>query len=50
MDCPKCRSEMAYSALSHGFLCLESDCSFELEMDPREAQLAMEPVGDLIYA
>jgi hypothetical protein len=50
MDCPTCSSEMAYSVLSHGFVCMESDCGFELEMDPAEAQLAMEPVGELTYA
>jgi hypothetical protein len=29
---------MAYSALSHTFICTESDCEFELEVDPAEAQ------------
>jgi hypothetical protein len=27
---------MAYSVLSHGFVCLEENCGFELEMDREE--------------
>ena len=39
MICPLCaRDEMAYSALSHTFICIDSDCEFELEVDPAEAQ------------
>ena len=28
---------MAYSVLSHGFVCLDEKCGFELEMDMNEA-------------
>ena len=36
MTCPLCagKNEMAYSALSNGFVCLEANCGFELEMEP----------------
>ncbi|HEX5000261.1 MAG TPA: hypothetical protein VFY29_18715 [Terriglobia bacterium] len=45
MICPLCASheEMAYSALSHAFICVDTDCEFELEMDPLEAQELLEP-------
>jgi hypothetical protein len=50
MTCPSCRSEneMAYSALSHGFICLDSTCGFELEMEPVQAQLVLEPEEELV--
>ena len=50
MTCPVCGStnEMAYSALFHGFTCLESDCGFELEMDPVQAQHVLEPEEELV--
>lgn len=35
MICPACNSEneMAYSILIHGFVCMESKCGLELEME-----------------
>jgi hypothetical protein len=50
MTCPSCRSdnEMAYSALSHGFICLDSACGFELEMEPVQAQQVLEPEEELV--
>ena len=50
MTCPSCRSghEMAYSALCHGFVCLESECGFELEMEPVQAQEVLEPEAELV--
>jgi hypothetical protein len=50
MMCPSCRSEneMAYSALSHGFVCLESECGFEVEMDPDSAQQVLAPEEELV--
>jgi hypothetical protein len=50
MTCPACRgeNEMAYSVLSHGFVCLEQECGFELEMDPSEAQLVLELEEELV--
>jgi hypothetical protein len=39
---------MAYSVLSHAFVCLEPECGFELEMEPVEVQMIMEP--ELVYA
>ena len=50
MTCPACRSgnEMAYSTLSHSFICLEHACGFELEMEPLEAQQVLEPEEELV--
>jgi hypothetical protein len=50
MICPACTSEteMAYSSLSHSFVCLETVCGFELEMEPIEAQLVLEPEEELV--
>ena len=45
MICPMCNSgsEMAYSVISNGFICLASGCGFELEMEPVQAQQVLEP-------
>lgn len=50
MTCPACtcENEMAYSVLSNGFVCLEPRCGFELEMDPDQAHLALEPEEQLV--
>ena len=50
MTCPVCRSanEMAYSTLCHSFICLESVCGFELEMEPLEAQQVLEPEEEFV--
>jgi hypothetical protein len=50
MICPTCRSEneMAYSALSNGFVCLETACGFELEMEPIQAQEVLETQEELV--
>ena len=50
MTCPGCSSEneMAYSALSNAFVCLEPNCGFELEMEPAQAQLLLEPEEELV--
>jgi len=50
MTCPACtrESEMAYSSLSHSFVCLESLCGFEVEMDPVEAEQVLEPEEELV--
>jgi hypothetical protein len=50
MTCPGCRNEneMAYSILSNSFVCLESECGFELEMEPVEAQLVLEREKELV--
>jgi hypothetical protein len=52
MICPGCGTEnaMAYSTLSNGLICLEKDCSFEIEMPIDEAQEVMEMTPELIYA
>jgi hypothetical protein len=52
MICPSCRSnnEMAYSVLSHGFVCLEKECGFELEIDPEEADVILASAPDLVCA
>jgi hypothetical protein len=50
MICPNCRSEneMAYSVLSQGMVCLDSDCGFEVEMEAAEAQEILETVEELV--
>jgi hypothetical protein len=52
MICPVCAShdEMAYSALSHSFICIDADCEFELEVDPAEAQEFLDPVAEEVIA
>ena len=39
---------MAYSMLSNGLICLEKDCSFEIEMPIEEAQEVMEMTPELV--
>jgi hypothetical protein len=43
---------MVFSILSHGFLCQEGDCGFEIEMDWEElaAVLDLQPVEELVFA
>ena len=50
MICPICTSEneMAYSALSNGFVCLETNCGFELEMEPALAKQVLETEEELV--
>jgi hypothetical protein len=50
MICPGCRteSEMAYSVLSHGLVCLEPECGFELEMNSDEAHEILETEEELV--
>ena len=50
MTCPRCSSEneMAHSVLSNGFVCLEPECGFELEMEPADAHLVLEPNEELV--
>jgi hypothetical protein len=51
MICPNCRSEneMAYSVLSHGMVCLDSECGFEVEMEPSDAEEILESVEELVF-
>jgi hypothetical protein len=39
---------MAYSALAHGFLCLETDCGIELDLDPMDVEEILQPAGELV--
>lgn len=50
MTCPACSSEkeMAYSILSNGFICLEAECGFEVEMEPVQALQVLEPEEELV--
>jgi len=50
MTCPRCtgENEMAYSVLSNGFVCLETNCGFELEMEPVQAQQILELEEELV--
>jgi hypothetical protein len=50
MICPTCgtENEMAYSTLSYSLVCLAPACGFELEMDPDEAKLVLEPQEELV--
>ena len=51
MICPNCRSdsEMAYSVLSQGMVCLDTDCGFEVEMEPAQAREILETVEELVF-
>jgi hypothetical protein len=50
MTCPGCgnENEMAYSVLSHGFVCLRANCGFELEFDALEAHQVLETEEELV--
>jgi len=50
MTCPGCKTqnEMAYSALSNSFICLEPNCGFELEMEPAQAMQVLELEEELV--
>ena len=50
MTCPGCKNEneMAYSILSNGFICLEPNCGFELEMEPAQAMQVLELEEELV--
>jgi len=50
MICPGCNNEneMAYSVLSNSLTCLQSDCGFELEMNPVEAHQILETEEELV--
>jgi hypothetical protein len=50
MVCPACGTEnaMAYSILSNGLICLEKDCSFEIEMPIEEAMDVIEMTPDVV--
>ena len=50
MICPACgsESEMAYSVVSNGLICLESNCGFELELDPPQAHDMLETQEELV--
>jgi len=50
MICPNCRSEneMAYSVLSSGMVCLDSECGFEVEMEPADAEEILESAEELV--
>jgi hypothetical protein len=54
MICPHCKSEteMVFSVLSHGFVCQEADCGFELEMEWRDLAvlLHLQPEEELTFA
>ena len=51
MICPACRceNEMAYSSLAHAMVCLSPGCGFEIEMEPRDLQMLLEPVEELAF-
>ena len=50
MICPGCgsESEMGYSVLFNGLVCLEADCGFELEMDASQAHELLETEEELV--
>jgi hypothetical protein len=50
MICPACGNEMAYSVLSHGFICLSQSCELELEMDQHDVELLLQPSQELVLA
>ena len=52
MTCPACKSEneMAFSPLSHGFVCQEPVCGLELELDMHDAEVLLHPEEELTFA
>jgi len=50
MLCPACRSEMAFSVLTHGFVCLALECGIELEMDQHDVELLLQLADELVFA
>jgi transcription initiation factor TFIIIB Brf1 subunit/transcription initiation factor TFIIB len=52
MNCPACNSktEMVLSVLSHGFVCQEAGCGFELELDWQDAEVLLHPEEELTFA
>ena len=52
MTCPACRSEneMVFSALSQGFICQESECGYEIELDFQDAEVLLHPDEELTLA
>lgn len=60
MICPACKSdnEMAYSTLTHGFICLEPACGLELDMERVDVESILaglecpqvDSVGELVFA
>ena len=50
MICPGCgsESELAYSVLSNGLVCLELECGFELEIESSEAHQVLETEAELV--
>jgi hypothetical protein len=52
MICPACcsKNEMAYSVLSHGFVCLEKECGFELELEIVEVDAILASAPELACA
>lgn len=59
MICPSCKSdnEMGYSALIHGFVCLEPACGLELDMERVDVETILatltpveEHVDELVFA
>jgi len=41
---------MVFSVLSHGFICQEADCGFELEMDWQDIAVLLQPEEELVFA
>lgn len=50
MICPGCGSEneLAYSVISNGLVCLETNCGFELELEASEAHQLLETEEELV--
>jgi len=48
MNCPACKStsEMAYSVLSHSFICSDTACARELVIDPADAEALLDATAD----
>ena len=54
MTCPHCKgeNEMVFSVLSHGLMCQEGTCGFEIEMDWEDLAvlLDIQPAKELTFA
>lgn len=51
MTCPICQSEVAYTPLVHGFLCMAPECGWELELSEDEVfALFFRPAATIMRA
>ena len=52
VTCPSCRSEkeMLFLVLSLSFICDEPQCGYEVQVDPQEAEILLQPEEKFVFA